>query len=138
MEAIRDFPSPANRSALRSFLGLANTFQQWLPDLSLITCKMRGLLRINRDYVWGPDEEEEFIKAKLAICASKHIRPFDPNMKTLVIADTAKLLRVGYCLVQVQPSWREGDSLAGCSLVWCGSLAAKESWKNFSPLETEL
>ena len=41
-------------------------------------------------------------------------------------------------LVQVDKEWKEGDPLVGCSLVWCGCLAAKQHWKNYSPIEMEM
>ena len=38
----------------------------------------------------------------------------------------------------MEKDWKVGDTLVGCSLIWCGSLSAKEHWRNFSPIETEL
>ena len=30
--ALADFPRPSDKTTLRSFLGLANTFSRWIPD----------------------------------------------------------------------------------------------------------
>ena len=72
------------------------------------------------------------------MCSAGCIKPYDPSKRSLVLADTAKLLGTGFVLVQVDKGWKEGDPLVGCSLVWCGCLAAKQHWKNYSPIETEM
>ena len=109
-----------------------------MPDLSFNTVRMRQLTCKNKDFHWGHEEEKEFQEVKARMCTAGCIKPYDPSKRSLVLADTAKLIGTEFMLVQVDKEWKEGDPLVGCSLVWCGCLAAKQHWKNFSPIETEI
>ena len=110
----------------------------WMPDLSFNTVRMRQLTHKNKDFHWGHEKKKEFQEVKARMCSAGYIRHYDPSKRSLVLADTAKLLGTGFVLVQVDPEWKEGDSLLGCLIVWCGSLVAKKNWKNYSPIETEM
>jgi hypothetical protein len=45
MSAVKDFPTPTSVTGLSSFLGLANQFSPFIPDLSHSTVKIRELLK---------------------------------------------------------------------------------------------
>ena len=45
VSAIADFPIPANRTDLRSFMGLVNQVTEFTPKLAELTAPLRGLLK---------------------------------------------------------------------------------------------
>ena len=51
---LSEFPRPTNASEVRSFLGLAQQFTSYVPDLSHTTNTLMELIKKNIAFVWGP------------------------------------------------------------------------------------
>ena len=63
-KAIRSFPRPGNIHDVRSFLGLANTLTNFVPDLVQATAEMRKLTQPSNAFLWLDEHKLEFRKAK--------------------------------------------------------------------------
>ena len=60
LAAIRDFPEPEDRSALRTFVGMLNQIADWTPDRAQCTEKMSKLLSTKVEYDFDENIREEF------------------------------------------------------------------------------
>ena len=64
LAAIRDFPEPEDRSALRTFIGMLNQIADWAPDRAQCTEKMSKLLSTKVEYDFDENVRKEFKLAK--------------------------------------------------------------------------
>ena len=131
IESIRNFPTPTNLTEVRSFLGLANTLGSFLPDLTHVCRPIHDLTRKNVPFVWGIDQENAFQQAKTLLTSNMVVKPFDPNMKTILITDASRI-GLGYLLCQTPKSGPEE-----LRLVRCGSRSLVPAEKNYAPTELE-
>ena len=65
--AISEFPEPENLTDLRSFLGLANQFSDFSPDLRHAMEPMKGLLQKKNAFVWNQDHTASMKEVKKII-----------------------------------------------------------------------
>ena len=63
-EAVRDWPTPANQSEVRSFLGLASYYRRFIKDFSIIADPLNQLLRKGFNFQWGFEQQEAFDELK--------------------------------------------------------------------------
>ena len=63
--AIRKFPSPKDQTGIKSFLGLANQLNFFIPDFAHNTKLMRDLLGKGKVFRWLPEHETEFTNLSL-------------------------------------------------------------------------
>ena len=54
VEAISSMEAPGDKKRLRRFLGLANTFSHFIPDLSHTAKPLRQLLKKGIAFTWLP------------------------------------------------------------------------------------
>ena len=62
--AIRDFPTPSNRTDLRSFLGLVNQCSEFSSRLSAVRTPLRPLLKQTNEFIWDADHDAAFSAVK--------------------------------------------------------------------------
>ena len=67
IKAIKDFPEPATITDLRSFIGLANQFADYAPDLRHNLEPLKPLLLKKNVYKWSPDHTVAMNKVKKII-----------------------------------------------------------------------
>ncbi|XP_068227654.1 uncharacterized protein [Palaemon carinicauda] len=60
VSAIKDFPTPASLTDLRSFMGLVNQLAEFTPDISVAAQPLRPLMSPKRTFVWTSDHDEAF------------------------------------------------------------------------------
>ena len=128
--AIRDFPSPVDVTAVRSFLGLANQFTQYLPDLAMATAKIRGLLKKGIVFQWLPEHEEEFVVVKQLLTSPLLVHYFDASLPTSLLSDASKLNGLGYVLLQHAEDGK-------VRLIQAGSRSLTPAEGNYAPIEQE-
>ena len=63
-DAIEQFPTPTNRTDLRSFFGLVNQLSACTDTIAPLLAPLRPLLSIKNDFVWTPNHDLAFGKAK--------------------------------------------------------------------------
>jgi len=71
IEAVRDWPVPANMRELRAFLGLAGYYRRFVRDFSAIALPLteltRNVTRQKLDLSWGTKQQLAFVELKRAL-----------------------------------------------------------------------
>lgn len=135
MMAIQKFPSPKSLTDLRSFVGLANQLGAFVPDLHHSTVKMHELLKKTAAWLWTPEHEAEFSKARTLLTSPAFVQPFDPSLSTQLLTDASRLYGLGFALKQREKSLNGKRRIR---LIQCGSCALSSAQKNYATIELEL
>jgi hypothetical protein len=130
MTSIKNFPTPTSVTGLRSFLGLANQFSPFVPDLSHCTVKIRELLKKKSAWLWLPEHDAEFRRACDILCSEHVVQPFNPVLPTRLLTDASRD-GLGYALLQTDRTGRP-------RMVQCGSCSLTPAQKNYAVIELEL
>jgi len=130
VRAIKDFPSPKDLTALRSFLGMANQLGAFLPDLSQATEPLRPLMKKGVVFRWLEDHEKAFRVVKSLLTSDAVVKAFNPALKTELYTDASRLYGLGYMLLQ-----REKDG--SHRLIRCGSRSLQSAETRYSTIELE-
>jgi hypothetical protein len=128
--SLGEFPTPVDKTTLKSVLGLANQLGPFLPDLAHATVKMRELLKKANVFLWLPVHVEELVRAKEILCSPALVRPFVPELDTVLLTDASRLHGLGYALLQME---RDGRP----RLIQCGSCSLSPAQKNYAIIELE-
>ena len=100
--AIQDFPIPTSKTDLRRINGMLNQMARFIPNLANLNAPMRELLKEQREWMWGPAQEEAFSKIKKILTSSQTMAHYDPKLVTIVSTDASNI-GLGATLMQVQP-----------------------------------
>ncbi|GKC34023.1 putative reverse transcriptase domain-containing protein [Tanacetum coccineum] len=60
IEAVKNWKTHTNPSEIRSFLGLAGYYRQFIANFSKIAKPLTSLTQKNQKYVWGTEQEDAF------------------------------------------------------------------------------
>jgi hypothetical protein len=99
-QAVRDFPTPVNRTDLRSFMALVQQVSYAIAVAPKLL-PFRELLKETVPWFWDGKVDHVFTetKAELADKVEEGIKSFDPNLVTALITDWCKH-GVGFVLMQ--------------------------------------
>ena len=75
VQAIRDFPQPANVTDLRSFLGLVNQLGAFSKDISGFAEPLRPLLKSKNVFMWLPEHVDAFNQLKTSLSSPPILQP---------------------------------------------------------------
>lgn len=89
IKAVLSFRAPITESEVRSFLGLANYMNKFIPDLAHIAQPLRELTKKGVKFVWGPEQNTSFEKIKLLLGTEASLGFFNPRDRTAVMADAS-------------------------------------------------
>ena len=108
IQAIVDAPRPENVSQLRSFLGLLNYYQRFLPDLATTLHPLNNLLHKGTKFDWCTDCQAPFKKVKnlISIASDQVLTHYDPRLPVRLASD-ASPYGIGAVLSHVYPTGEE-------------------------------
>ena len=124
-DAIEQFPTPTNRTDLRSFFGLL----AFTDTIAPLLAPLRPLLSIKNDFVWTPNHDLAFGKAKESLTSSPTLYFFDVDRQTRLCIDASRQ-GLGFILQQ-----RQGDTW---KLVQAGSRFLSSAESRYAIIELEL
>lgn len=128
-EAIAKFPTPANHTDLRSFVGLANQLSASTTALAGLLVPLRPLLSTKKDFVWSPELDVAYTKAKQSLTSAPTLSYFDPSKPTRLCTD-ASCQGLGFILQQnTDDNW---------ALIQAGSRFLSDAESRYAIIELEL
>ena len=90
VNAITNAPAPTNVSELRSYLGMINYYQKFLPNLSSVLAPLHGLLRNETCWHWGKEQMHAFQKSKEFLKSSRLLVHYDSEKKLTLACDASQ------------------------------------------------
>ena len=100
-QRIRDWPQPVNLTEVRGFLGLCGTVRIWIKDYSLIARPMVDLTRKDREFHWGPGQEEAFQRLKTLVSQAPALMPIDyKSGRPVILSVDTSIHGIGFVLSQ--------------------------------------
>jgi len=70
VRAVRQYPVPKNVKYVRTFLGLASFYSRLVPNFAEIAKPMTVLIRKDRHFTWGPQQQQAFRSIKDRLCTT--------------------------------------------------------------------
>ncbi|KAI5751278.1 hypothetical protein M8J77_006027 [Diaphorina citri] len=89
--AIRNTKRPENVSELRTFLGMANYYNKFIPDLASILHPLNQLLRKGWKFTWTGECERSFNKVKEEICNENVLVHYNPDLPVTLATDASPI-----------------------------------------------
>ena len=89
-EAITKYPTPANRSDLRSFIGLVNQLSTSTDTLATLLTLLRPLLSTKNEFLWSSHHQEAFAKIKTSLTTSPLLSFFNMTKPTRLSTDASR------------------------------------------------
>ena len=102
LHAITEAPEPRNVTELRSFLGLLNYYDSFIPNLSSLLHPLNKLLQKEAPWKWTKECVVAFKEAKERLVSSQVLVHYDSNLP-IVLAGDASAYRVGAVISHVTP-----------------------------------
>ena len=102
VDAVLNAPQPSNVSEVKSFLGMLNYYQNYLPALSTVAEPIHCLLRKGVAWMWGPEQNKAFSTAKKLLSEAPLLVHYDPSKEIIVHTD-ASPYGVGSVLSHIYP-----------------------------------
>ena len=128
-DAISSFPTPANRTDLRAFFGLANQLSASMAMIANLLAPMRPLLSTKNEFAWSPGLDHAFTTAKQALTSAPTVSFFDLEKPTHLCTDASRQ-GLGFVLQQ-----KNGDTWA---LIQAGSRFLSDTESRYAIIELEL
>ena len=102
-EAISKFPTPTNRSDLRSFFGLVNQLSSSTDTIAELLSPMRSLLSTKNEFVWSSEHDQALAHAKTHLTGAPTLAFFDAKKPTRLCTDASRQ-GLGFILQQQSPT----------------------------------
>ncbi|KAK9701799.1 RNase H-like domain found in reverse transcriptase [Popillia japonica] len=121
-----------NVNDLRTFLGLVNYYQKFLPNLASKLHPINKLLRKDIPFTWNSQCEKVFTKLKKEISSDKVLIPYTPE-PPLILATDASPTGLGAVISHVLPDKSERP----IAFAAFASRSLTDSEKNYSQIDKE-
>ena len=90
VDAITNAPAPTNVSELRSYLGMINYCQKFLPNLSTVLAPLHGLLRNETCWHWGKERMHAFQRSREFLKYPRLLVHYDGQKKLTLACDASQ------------------------------------------------
>ena len=128
--AINQFPSPKTDDDIRSFLGMAGYYRQYIPNFSSISKPLTNLLKKNNPFVWSEACEKAFQELKTLLSSAPVL--IYPNFHSTFFVETdASNQGIGAVLSQKDEETGKLKPIAFASRL------LKDAEENYSTTEKE-
>ena len=114
LAAIKNFPTPTDRTSARSFAGLANQVGEFNPDVAHATAAITNITKKD-NFHWNDNLERSFQMAKNILSGPSCLKHFNPDLYTSLMVDASRI-GLGFVLVQ-----QHAKHKAPFVLIQCGS-----------------
>lgn len=91
VDCVKNFPVPANKMELESFLDLANAYRSLIVNYADEMYLLYELLKNKNKFIWSADRQRQFLKMKKILSGKPVIRIPDLNRKFIVQTDASNL-----------------------------------------------
>ena len=129
VRAIVDCPRPQSLNQLRSFLGMVNYYNKFVPNISTVTNVQYDLTKKDYKFIWTAAHQMAFDSLKRALVSDKVLSHYDPTKRLGVSAD-ASAYGVGAVLLNMESNGREKP-------IYYASRVLFDAEKNYSQIEKE-
>ena len=127
--AITAYPSPTNRSELRSFIGLVNQLSRSTNTLATLLGPLRPLLSTKNEFLWSTTQEEALSQVKKTLTTPRLLSFFDINKPTRLCTDASRQ-GLGFILQQkTADKW---------TLIQAGSQFLSDAETRYAVIELEM
>ena len=99
VEAVANWPIPATTAELRSFLGLANFYRDFVQGFSSLAAPLTALTGQRVPFMWSEQHQNSFVSLKSAMCSAPALLAVDDS-KPFVMHCDASCFAVGAVLSQ--------------------------------------
>ena len=99
VHAITNFPTPSNADQIRSFIGLAGFYRQFIRDFSKIAQPLTSLLKKDASFTWNDEQQKAFDTLKQALTTAP-ILAFPNFNKEFILYTDASNIGIGAVLMQ--------------------------------------
>ena len=110
VSALSNFPVPSDQTGVRSFLGLGNQLELFVPHFQHHTVALRQLTGKGRSFIWLPEHQVEFDMLIRILSGDLVVRHFDARRPVVLLTDASRLFGLGYSFPD---STRRGDVGSG-------------------------
>ena len=95
VKAITAMPDPQNQSELRSFLGMVQYYDRFIPGLATNCAVLNNLLQKNFKWTWKPDHAKAVETVKTSLTSADTLTHYDPSLPLSLACDASPVGRVG-------------------------------------------
>jgi len=106
IEAIKNMPLPRDQKELRSFLGMVNYYDRFLPGLATKCAPLNDLLQKDKKWCWSHKHTSMMDQIKEALTSTDSLAHYDPKLP-LTLACDASSVQVGAVLSHTFPDGTE-------------------------------
>lgn len=89
-DAILDMKRPIDKAGVSRFLGLLKYLARFIPNLSKMTTELGKLTRLDVEFEWKKEQEEEFEKLLHVIVSEPVLTVYHPQLPVIVQTDASK------------------------------------------------
>jgi SAM-dependent methyltransferase len=90
IRAVVDMPAPNHVSTLRSFLGLVNYYQSFVPNMRSIRYPLDNLLKKDEEWNWSTACQQAFDSIRGILNSDLLLTRYDPAVEVIVAADASE------------------------------------------------
>ncbi|XP_032689886.1 uncharacterized protein LOC116853116 [Odontomachus brunneus] len=129
IEAVKNFPRPANSKNVKQFLGLSGYYRRFIPNFSKIAKPLTNLLKKDATFEWKHAQEQSFASLRYALCTDPILQYPDFTRPFVITTDAS-----GYAIGGILSQGEIGKDLP----IAYASRLLNSAEQNYSTIEKEL